>query len=102
LTFLLGSFHKKWIENKNPDRESLLGTGDIQSLADLGNSFGFVEKMKPLPLDPRTLIHLILASLLSDGASAADRHAAQRRSEITIQSSDVNQQFISRDVMAVI
>jgi hypothetical protein len=63
-TTYTGLFQKKWIQNQNPDREPLLGTGDIQSLADLGNSFGFVEKMKPLPIDPRTLIHLILATLL--------------------------------------
>ncbi len=42
----------------------MLGTSDIQSLADLGNSYGFIEKMNPLPLDPRTVIHLVVASLL--------------------------------------
>jgi hypothetical protein len=59
-----GSFHEKWIENQNPTQEPLLGTADIQSLADLGNSYGYIEKMKPLPVDPRTLVHLVLASLL--------------------------------------
>ena len=51
-TTYTSSFHKKWIEGENPDQEVLLGTGDIQSLADLGNSFSIVEKMKPLPIDP--------------------------------------------------
>jgi hypothetical protein len=59
-----GSFHWKWIEHKTPEQEPLLGSADIQSLADLGNSYGYVEKMKPLPVDPRTLLHLVLASLL--------------------------------------
>lgn len=63
-TTYTGSFHKKWIEHDNPEHEPLLGTGDIQSLADLGNSYNLVEKMKPIPIDPRTLIHLVLASLL--------------------------------------
>ncbi|HYK36940.1 hypothetical protein [Alloacidobacterium sp.] len=63
-TTYTGQFHKKWIQHKNPDDEPLLGTGDIQSLADLGNSYEFVEKMKPLPVDPRTLIHLVITSLL--------------------------------------
>ena len=63
-TTYTGSFHRKWIEHNNPDNEPLLGTGDIQSLADLGNSYSFIEKMKPLPVDLRTLIHLIIASLL--------------------------------------
>jgi hypothetical protein len=59
-----GSFHKKWIQHQNPEHEPLLGSGDIQSLADLGNSYKIVEKMKPLPIDPRTVIHLVVASLL--------------------------------------
>lgn len=49
---------------RNPENDSLLGTGDIQSLADFGNSYSLVEHMKPLPVDPRTLIHLTIAGLL--------------------------------------
>jgi hypothetical protein len=63
-TAYTGSFHQKWIEHKTPEQEPLLGSADIQSLSDLGNSYGYVEKMKPLPVDPRTLLHLVLASLL--------------------------------------
>jgi hypothetical protein len=29
--------------------EGLLGTGDIQSLADLGNSYAVVREMRPVP-----------------------------------------------------
>ena len=63
-TAYTGLFQKKWIEHDNPLNEPLLGTGDIQSLADLGNSFAIIEKMKPLPIDLRTLLHLVVASLL--------------------------------------
>jgi hypothetical protein len=63
-TSYTGSFHRKWIEGMNPDNEQLLGTGDIQSLADLGNSFAYIERMSALPIDIRTLIHLVLASLI--------------------------------------
>lgn len=63
-TTYTGMFHKKWIQGRNPDHEALLGTGDIQSLADLGNSYGFVDKMKPIPIEPITVLHLIVASLL--------------------------------------
>jgi len=63
-TTYTGSFQKKWIEHHSPETEPLLGTADIQSLADLGNSYSFVEKMKPLPLEFRTVIHLVLAGLL--------------------------------------
>jgi hypothetical protein len=58
------SFQKKWIETPPPRGEPLLGTADIQSLADLGNSYSFVEKMGPMPMDSRTPINLILACLL--------------------------------------
>jgi hypothetical protein len=63
-TSYTGSFQRKWIEGMNPDNEQLLGTGDIQSLADLGNSFSYIERMNALPIGIRTLIHLVLASLL--------------------------------------
>jgi hypothetical protein len=63
-TAYTGSFHRKWIKHDDPQREPLLGSADIQSLADLGNSYGYIEKMKPLPVDLRTLLHLVIASLL--------------------------------------
>jgi hypothetical protein len=57
-------FHKKWIWDQVPDREPLLGTSDIQSLADLGNSYALVEDMRPIPLNPRVLLHLLIVSIL--------------------------------------
>ncbi|WP_158789231.1 hypothetical protein [Granulicella sp. L46] len=58
------AFHKKWIVSSGTAEDSLLGAGDIQSLADLGNSFGFIEKMTALPIKRRTLIHLAPAFLI--------------------------------------
>jgi hypothetical protein len=58
------SFQRKWIIGPRPREEMLLGTGDIQSLADLGNSYAFVEKMNALPMGRRTPIHLALACLI--------------------------------------
>jgi hypothetical protein len=58
------SFQKKWIETPHPREEVLLGTGDIQSLADLGNSFAFIDKMGPMPMDHRTPIVLVAACLI--------------------------------------
>jgi hypothetical protein len=63
-TSYTGSFHRKWIWHQAQHREPLLGTSDIQSLADLGNSYAFIQHMNGLPIDPRTLIHLVVASLL--------------------------------------
>jgi hypothetical protein len=63
-TSYTGSFHKKWIQGRGPDREPLLGTADIQSLADLGNSYGIIQAMYLLPIDPRTPIYLLIAILI--------------------------------------
>lgn len=63
-TTYTGSFHRKWIDGENPQQDPLLGTGDIQSLADLGNSYSFIEKMNPLPIDLASLVHLVVATLL--------------------------------------
>lgn len=63
-TAYTGMFHKKWIKGENPPQEELLGTGDLQSLADLGNSYAFIQKARFLPIDPMTLLHLFVACLL--------------------------------------
>jgi hypothetical protein len=63
-TSYTGLFHKKWIRDEDVENEPLLGTGDIQSLADLANSYAVIEKMNALPMSPRTLLQLIVASLL--------------------------------------
>ena len=43
------SFADKWIRCKSPEGEPLLGSSDIQSLADMGNSFQFARQMKLFP-----------------------------------------------------
>jgi hypothetical protein len=63
-TAYTSAFHSKWIRGENPHNEPLLGSADIQSLADLGNSFELVKKMDHLPMNPRTPIQLALACLI--------------------------------------
>jgi hypothetical protein len=63
-TSYTGAFQKKWIDGVSPDSEPLLGTADIQSLADLGNSYTFVERMNAIPVNPRTPLILAIAALL--------------------------------------
>ncbi|SDF22196.1 hypothetical protein [Terriglobus roseus] len=63
-TTYTGSFDRKWIEGDNPEHETLLGTGDIQSLADLGNSYEFIERMKPIPINPKSLLQIVVLSLI--------------------------------------
>lgn len=63
-TVYTGSFQRRWIQGHNPEHEVLLGSSDIQSLADLGNSFHIIQEMKPLPVAPKDLIKLIIMALL--------------------------------------
>jgi hypothetical protein len=42
-------FEEKWIVQNAAEREEILGTGDIQSLADLGNSYSIVGEMRLVP-----------------------------------------------------
>ncbi len=58
------SFHEKWITGKAPADEPLLGSSDIQSLADLGNSFRYVQEMRPLPFNLRVMIRLAIVTSL--------------------------------------
>ena len=48
------AFHERWILRSGKHQE-LLGTPDLQSLADLGNSVDIVERMRVIPFSPRAL-----------------------------------------------
>ena len=51
-------FRDKWILGHGMDSEELLGTGDIQSLADLGNSYTIVQEMRVVPFSWRDISRL--------------------------------------------
>jgi hypothetical protein len=54
-------FEEKWVGN--PDRaEELLGSGDIQSLADLGNSYGMLRDMRWVPFGLEDISRLAAAT----------------------------------------
>jgi hypothetical protein len=57
-------FDAKWFRGTPPEDESLLGTSDIQSLADLSNSLAIVRAVRLAPIDKRTLIGLASAAAL--------------------------------------
>jgi hypothetical protein len=42
-------FEQKWIVHDPPHKEGLLGANDIQSLADLANSYSVVSSMRTVP-----------------------------------------------------
>jgi hypothetical protein len=57
-------FDKKWLKGERPPEEPLLGTADLQSLADLANSVRIVRKMHLLPVSVRLFASLLIAALL--------------------------------------
>ena len=42
-------FEQKWVHGSPPADEAFLGSADVQSLADLGNSYSFVQEMRFVP-----------------------------------------------------
>lgn len=57
-------FDSKWLRGQAEPGERLLGSGDIQSLADLGNSFTVVHEMRLAPVTRDVIIRLAIATLL--------------------------------------
>jgi hypothetical protein len=57
-------FERRWLRTPDRDGEPLLGSGDIQSLADLGNAYTVVKEIRPLPFSRDTFMQLIMATLL--------------------------------------
>ena len=56
------AFDRKWIDGNPSSEEELLGSGDIQSLADLGNSFGIVSETRLVPFGLKDLVRLAVAT----------------------------------------
>jgi hypothetical protein len=56
-------FEAKWLRGGAPADEPLIGSGDIQSLADLGNSFEVVRTMRLVPFTKETILQLAAATL---------------------------------------
>jgi hypothetical protein len=57
-------FHLKWVGGGAPPGEPLLGSSDIQSLADMDNSFEVVKEMKVVPFGKDMLVQLAVITLL--------------------------------------
>jgi hypothetical protein len=60
----VSEFDRKWVRGGAADDEPLVGSGDIQSLADLGNSFQVIRDIQPLPFGRDTVIQLVVITLL--------------------------------------
>jgi hypothetical protein len=55
------SFERKWVV-RDATSEELLGAADIQSLADLGNSYALVRDMRPVPFGLDDITRLAAAT----------------------------------------
>ena len=55
-------FEEKWIRSDNLEMSELLGSGDIQSLADLGNSYSVVGDMRIVPFGIYDITRLAAAT----------------------------------------
>jgi hypothetical protein len=60
----VNDFEKKWLNPSEVPREPLLGTPDLQSLADLSNSVGVVRNMRTVPVSARLSVMVMTAALL--------------------------------------
>jgi hypothetical protein len=57
-------FDAKWLRGGAAPDEPLVGSADIQSLADLGNSFEIVEGMRTVPFTRNAVLRLAVITLL--------------------------------------
>jgi len=57
-------FDDKWLRGGALPDEPLVGSADIQSLADLGNSFEIIRSMTIIPITRNTIVQLAVITLL--------------------------------------
>jgi hypothetical protein len=57
-------FDDKWLRGGAPADAALVGSGDIQSLADLANSYDIVKTMRLAPITKEAVLPLIAAALV--------------------------------------
>jgi hypothetical protein len=55
-------FNQKWLGTTSSE-EQLLGTSDLQSLADLGNSITVVREMRAVPFGRDDVARLLIATV---------------------------------------
>jgi hypothetical protein len=60
----VNEFDSKWLRGATPPDEPLIGSADIQSLADLNNSFQTVRGMHVLPFGKDAILQLAIATIV--------------------------------------
>jgi hypothetical protein len=56
-------FDAKWVRGVRQSDEQLLGSGDVQSLADLGNSYAVIQDMRVVPVTRQAMVQLAVATV---------------------------------------
>jgi hypothetical protein len=59
----VSEFDTKWLRGGAPADEQLIGSGDIQSLADLGNSYQVVRTMSVVPFSKSSVVQLAVMTV---------------------------------------
>jgi hypothetical protein len=57
-------FQHKWIDPEADPQEPLVGTADIQSLADMAGSYEIIQTMRILPITPQMIVGFAAATLV--------------------------------------
>jgi hypothetical protein len=57
-------YDQKWLRGGGPPGEPFIGSTDIQSLADLGDSYQILKSMRWVPFTTRTVLELAVVTLL--------------------------------------
>jgi hypothetical protein len=54
------AFEEKWVSGQRPPEQALLGSSDVQSLADLGQSFNVIREMRPFPFSLQQVLRMAI------------------------------------------
>ena len=57
-------FERKWLGDGPPPAEPLVGSADIQSLADLDGTFDVVREMRPVPFGKETILNVAVITAI--------------------------------------
>jgi hypothetical protein len=57
-------FDTKWLRSGTPTQDRFMGSADIQSLADMGNSYNMVQAMRIIPITKDVVLRLTVATLV--------------------------------------
>ena len=70
------AFDEKWVKPGGQAKESLLGSPDVSSLADISHGFEEIDRMRLIPFDRKAAIVLIAAALIPDDSASRYRLSA--------------------------